>query len=81
MLVELRDAQDPETGGRYTVKVYQSTKRVTEESWEHVSITLKPDSSTPGFSEITLMGDEAGELTIRGELVAVLGQHSALSEE
>jgi len=74
VLVQLRDAPDPETGGRYTVKIYQSSKRATEDSWEHSSITLKPDSSLPGFSDIVLKGADAGELTVRGELVAVLGQ-------
>ena len=74
VLVQLRDAQDMENGGQFTIKVYHSTKRATEDSWEHSSITLKPDSNMPGFSNIVLKGDEAGELSVRGELVAVIGQ-------
>jgi DUF2075 family protein len=74
VLVQLRDIQDAETGGQYTIKVYDSTKRSTGESWEHTSITLRPDSNIPGFSNIELGGDEAKELTVRGELVAILGQ-------
>jgi uncharacterized protein len=74
VLVELRDVQDAENGGQYTIKVYESTKRAMEDSWEHTSITLRPDSNLPGFSNIELEGDEARELTVRGELVAVLGQ-------
>lgn len=74
VLVQLRDVQDAETGGQYTIKVYDSTKRSTGESWQHTSITLRPDSNMPGFSNIELEGDEARELTVRGELVAVLGQ-------
>lgn len=74
VLVQLRDIQDAENGGQYTIKVYHSTKRVSEDSWEHSSIALKPDSNLPGFSDIIFEGDEDGELSIRGELVAVLGQ-------
>ena len=74
VLIELRDPLDPENGGRYTVKIYHSTKRTTEDSWEHTSITLKPDSALPGFSDRVFMGDAAGELIIRGELVAIIGQ-------
>jgi len=74
VLVQLRDVQDAETGGQYTIKIYDSTKRSTGEDWEHASITLRPDSNIPGFSAIELRSDEAKELTIRGELVAILGQ-------
>jgi DUF2075 family protein len=81
VLVQLRDRQDPETGGRYTVKVYHSTKRMGEDTWEHAAITLKPDSSLPGFSEIVFKNEPEQELTIRGELVAVLGQRSQAREK
>ncbi len=74
VLVRLRDVQDAENNGQYTVKVYHSTKRATEDGWEHRSITLRPDSNMPGFSDIVLKGDEEGEFTVRGELVAVIGQ-------
>jgi DUF2075 family protein len=80
VIVRLRDVQDSEGGGQYTIKVYQSRKRPTDESWEHVDITLKPDSSLPGFSDIVLEGSEAKELAVLGELVAVLGQHHGLSD-
>lgn len=76
VLVQLRDRQDPENGGRYTVKVYHSTKRKGQDTWEHASITLTPDSTLPGFSNILFEGEPEQELTIRGELVAVLGQRS-----
>ena len=43
VLVQLRDAADPETGERYTVKRYQSEKAVSDEgTWRHVRITLRP---------------------------------------
>ena len=76
VLVQLRDRQDPENGGRYTVKVYHSVKHTDQDTWEHASITLKPDSTLPGFSNLVFEDEPEQELTIRGELVAVLGQRS-----
>jgi hypothetical protein len=74
VLVQLRDIQDPETGGKYTVKIYHSEKKATEDSWEHSRIVLRPDSNLSGFSDLVFEGDPTQELIVRGELVAVLGQ-------
>ncbi len=71
VLVELLDQNDPESGGRFTVKVYRSEKRAVDDSWEHSRIVLKPDSTNSGFSDITLTSEESYKP--RGELVAVLG--------
>jgi uncharacterized protein len=76
VLVELRDIQDPETKGQYTIKLYESTKRSVDGAWEHETITLRPDSNTPGFSDLIFRSDNIDGLTVRGELVAVLGQKS-----
>jgi hypothetical protein len=35
VLVQLRDATDPENGGRYTVKRYESEKARDGDSWRH----------------------------------------------
>jgi hypothetical protein len=75
VLVQLREAHDPETGSKYTVKFYHSTKRATEDGWEHDRIILKPDSNLPGFTDIVLEKHSDRELGVRGELVAVLGQN------
>jgi len=71
VLVQLRDAIDPETGERYTVKRYDSQKEVQEESWRHERIVLKPVN--PEFEPIVLTGAEEGELEVVAELVEVLG--------
>jgi phage repressor protein C with HTH and peptisase S24 domain len=43
VLAEHRDVMDPETGGCYTVKLYESKKMDRPgETWEHESIVLKP---------------------------------------
>ena len=74
VLAQHRDIFDGDTGGQYTVKVYDSDKRATDdESWEHVRITLKPDSTEPGFEPLVFEADEAAELRIVAELVEVLG--------
>src|SRR5206468_1216931 len=50
VLVQLRDAADPETGQRYTVKSYRSEKKKHGDSWRHARITLKPVN--PDFEPI-----------------------------
>lgn len=72
VLVELLDRQDPESGGRYTVKIYKSEKDAFEDSWRHTKITLLPDSMLPGFTNIELQPDDAESLRIVAEFVAAL---------
>ncbi len=70
VLVQLRDAADPETGQRYTVKCYESEKVAEGDSWRHERITLKPVN--PAFNSIVLSGADEGELQVLAELVEVL---------
>ena len=42
VLVQLRDATDPETGQRYTVKRHKSEKVKEGHSWRHEKITREP---------------------------------------
>jgi DUF2075 family protein len=72
VLVQHRKIQDPDSG-QFTVKIYDSKKKVTEDSWEHERIILRPHSRESGFKEIVLQGDEAVELKVIGEFVAVVG--------
>jgi SOS-response transcriptional repressor LexA len=71
VLVELRDAADPETGQRFTVKRYESEKGAEDESWRHVKITLRPVN--PDFEPIVLTGDDDSALQVIAEFVEVLG--------
>jgi SOS-response transcriptional repressor LexA len=71
VLVQLRDAKDPETGQRYTVKRYESEKAAKGDSWRHERITLKPVN--PDFEPIVLTGKDEGDLQVVAELVEVLG--------
>jgi SOS-response transcriptional repressor LexA len=74
VIVRHHAIQDPENGGSYTVKIYDSVKQVTDDSWSHQLINLHPDSNTPGFKTINLKLDDATEFKIIGEFVANLGK-------
>ena len=71
MLVQLRDSTDPETGERYTVKRYESTKAAAGDSWRHAKITLRPNN--PEFDAIELPPDKEGHGQVIAECVEVLG--------
>ncbi len=70
VLVQLRDATDPETGQHYTVKRYRSEKEKRGESWRHERITLEP--ANPEFESIVISGAKDDELRVIAELVEVL---------
>ena len=71
VLVQLRDATDPETEQRYTVKRYESEKIKDGDAWRHARITLK--SVNPDFAPIILTGADEGQLQVVAEFVEVLG--------
>jgi type I restriction enzyme R subunit len=74
VLVQMRDAVDPETGERYTVKRYES-ERVPEgdalgQAWSHARISLKP--MNPAFEPIELTGADEGQVQVIAECIEVL---------
>jgi len=71
VLVQLRDAIDPETGERYTIKRYESEK-VEEEggTWRHVKISLLPINSE--YEPIELSVEDEGQVKVIAEMVEVL---------
>lgn len=74
VLAQLRNYTDPETGGSYTVKVYESTKEPSEEGgWRHVAVRLRPDSTDPSFGTIHLKTSDEHSTEVVAELVGVLG--------
>jgi hypothetical protein len=73
VLAQHRAIDDPELGGRFTVKVYESEKVAADDGgWRHAVIRLKPDSTDPAFEPIVLEDLEDGELSIIAALVEVL---------
>jgi len=70
VLVQFNSMGDPENGGRFTVKSYQSVKRVTEDEWSHEHIELLPLNRD--YDPITVNPDEAAEMVVVGEWVAAI---------
>jgi uncharacterized protein len=64
VLVESRHIDDPETGGSYTVKLYE---RLAPDA-----VRLLPDTNAPGFEPIDLTVADADEVSVVAELVEVL---------
>lgn len=73
VIVQHRDIQDQDTGSSYTVKLYRSEKIAFGEEWRHNKITLSPDSNVEGYEDLVFEPESAGELSVIGELVAVIG--------
>ena len=76
VIVQLRDATDPETGQRYTVKRYKSEKAKKSDSWRHEKITLEPVN--PDFAPMLLTGADEGEFQVIAELLEVLERKDSL---
>jgi type III restriction enzyme len=71
LLIWHRGITDSETGGEYTVKVYESEKVVKEGQWEHQCITLKP--LNPNYDPIVLTPTDEGDVRALAEFVEVVG--------
>ncbi|MDT7518010.1 DUF2075 domain-containing protein [Rhodoferax sp. TBRC 17660] len=74
VVVQHRSISDPETGGRYTIKLYSSEKvESPDEGWRHSRITLRPDSSQPGFQPLVLeVPDHDEDFSVVAEMLMVL---------
>lgn len=73
VLAQHHGLADPETGGSYTVKRYQSEKEELEgELWQHAKIVLQ--SVNPDFKSIELSPTSEDEFKIIAEFVSVVGQ-------
>ena len=74
VLVQLRDATDPESGQRYIVKRYESEKANAENSWRHTKIILKPVN--PDFEPIVFTDADEQQLQVVAELIEVLAHET-----
>ena len=68
VLVQFKSRGDLENGGRFTVKKYQSVKRVTEHDWSHEHIELLPLNRD--YDPIIVTPHEAPEMVVVGEWVS-----------
>jgi len=74
VVVQHREISDTDTGGHVTVKVYESKKVSDQEGeWRHSAIILRPDSTLSHYQPIVLKPDQAEQLIVVAELIAVLG--------
>jgi len=74
VVAQHRDIADPETGGRFTIKVYSSEKSETADGgWRHQRIKLAPDSDRPGYEPIILeLKDGQEAVQVIAELLMVM---------
>lgn len=73
VLVQKRDFTDPETGGGYTVKRYQSAKSSTEEGWKHEQIRLIPDNpDRQTYPILQFSAENEADLQVVAEFVQML---------
>jgi DUF2075 family protein/DNA replication protein DnaC len=73
VLAQHREIHDLDLGGHYTVKIYHSEKTANDDTeWQHGRITLKPDSTSPGYAPIVLEDGDLDEFRILAEFIAVL---------
>ena len=68
VLVQFKSRGDLENDVRFTVKKYQSVKRVTEDDWSHEQIELRPLNRD--YDPIIVTPHEAPEMVVVGEWVA-----------
>lgn len=73
VLVELYGKLDSDSGSRYTVKEYHSSKNIEEDGWQHKAITLKPLTNSSNYDDIQLSEDESVNLKVVGIFERVIG--------
>lgn len=73
VLVQHNEYQDPEAGGKYSIKKYTSKKQFSQDgTWQHEQIILQP--LNPDYKAIEIDRFEDGEFMVIGEFVAVLNK-------
>jgi type I restriction enzyme R subunit len=73
VLVEHQVIADPDLGGPFTLKVYESGKEIVADgSWRHTEIRLKPDTTASGYEPILLRNIPEDEIRVIAEFVEVL---------
>jgi len=71
VLIQHREIDDPDHGGSYTVKRYESEKTLEDGVQVNEKIVLKPESNAFGYESIVIK-DTGLSVKVIGELVAVL---------
>lgn len=72
LLIEYRDLQDPDFNSAFTIKTYLSEKGISEDTWEHTSITLRSNSYDSSYKDMKFTNENAEGLRVVGEFVGIL---------
>jgi SOS-response transcriptional repressor LexA len=72
VLVENRNIQDPDFNSAFTVKTYSSEKSVSEDTWEHTSIVLRPNSYESSYQNIVITEENSAGMRVIGEFIRIL---------
>ena len=72
VLVENIDIQDQDFNSAFTIKTYSSEKVVSEESWKHKTIALRPNSLNDLYKDIIINEENGSEMRVVGEFIQVL---------
>lgn len=72
VLAKRHELGDPEYSGRYTLKLYDATKSISDDGPVYERVVLRPDSTDPGFQPIELDLADDERPVIEAWVVAVL---------
>ena len=72
VLVENRDEQDPDFNSAFSIKTYSSEISVSEETWRHESIVLRPNSCDNSYQNIVITEENATGMRVIGVFVEIL---------
>lgn len=75
VLVENMDIQDPDFNSAFTIKTYSSEKSISEKTWGHTSVVLRPNSFDSSYQNIIISEENAEEMRVIGEFVEILKEH------
>lgn len=71
VIVQHRSIEDPDHGGSFTIKLYQSEKVKEYGEFVNERIVLKPQTNAFGYKDIVLE-DELADIKVIGEFLSVL---------
>ncbi|WP_198034422.1 DUF3427 domain-containing protein [Dyadobacter tibetensis] len=72
VLVENIDFRDQDFNSAFTIKTYSSEKVILEDSWEHTSVILRPNSYDNSYKDIIINEENGAEMRVVGEFIKIL---------
>jgi superfamily II DNA or RNA helicase/HKD family nuclease len=75
VLIENRDQQDLDFNSSFSIKTYSSEKSISEDTWGHESIILKPNSYDNSYKDIVITEESSSGMRVVGIFVKILNEH------